>query len=56
MTQDPLNELFKDVKDPDNRAKLFVLFAGAMIMSTILIVLELLYSYPNVTTYNLKRI
>ena len=38
MTQDPLNELFKDVKDPDNRAKLFLLFAGAMIMSTILIV------------------
>jgi hypothetical protein len=38
MTQDPLNELFKDVKDPDNRAKLFILVAGAMIMSTILIV------------------
>jgi hypothetical protein len=38
MTSDPLNELFKDVKDPDNRAKLFLLFAGAMIMSTILIV------------------
>ncbi len=38
MSRDPLNELFKDVKDPDNRAKLFLLFAGAMIMSTILIV------------------
>jgi len=36
-TRDPLNELFKDVKDPDDRAKLFVLFAGAMIISTILI-------------------
>jgi hypothetical protein len=39
MTQDPLNELFKDVKDDDNRAKLFVLVAGAMIISTILIVI-----------------
>ncbi|WP_197050640.1 hypothetical protein [Methanobacterium sp. SMA-27] len=38
MTRDPLNELFKDIKDPDNRAKMFLLFAGAMIMSTILIV------------------
>ncbi|MDD3985355.1 MAG: hypothetical protein PHY59_05620 [Methanobacterium sp.] len=38
MVQDPLNELFKDIKDPDNRAKMFLLFAGAMIMSTILIV------------------
>jgi hypothetical protein len=38
MSRDPLNELFKDVEDPDNRAKLFVLFAGAMIISTILIV------------------
>jgi hypothetical protein len=37
MSKDPLNELFKDVKDPDNRAKLFVLTAGAMIISTILI-------------------
>ena len=39
MTPDPLNELFKDVKDPDNRAKLFVLVTGAMIISTILIVI-----------------
>jgi hypothetical protein len=39
MTRDPLNELFKDIKDPDNRAKMFLLFAGAMIMSTILIVI-----------------
>jgi hypothetical protein len=39
MSKDPLNELFKDVKDPDNRAKLFLLFAGAMIISTILIVI-----------------
>ena len=39
MNQDPLNELFKDVKDPDNRAKPFVLFAGAMVISTILIVI-----------------
>jgi hypothetical protein len=38
MNRDPLNELFKDIKDPDNRAKMFLLFAGAMIMSTILIV------------------
>jgi len=38
MTQDPLNELFKDIKDPDNRAKMFLLSAGAMIISTILIV------------------
>ncbi|HEX7468883.1 MAG: hypothetical protein WAK14_06025 [Methanobacterium sp.] len=38
-TRDPLNELFKDVKDPDDRAKLFVLFAAAMIISTILIVI-----------------
>ena len=38
MSRDPLNELFKDVENPDNRAKLFVLFAGAMIISTILIV------------------
>ena len=39
MTPDPLNELFKDVKDHDNRAKLFVLVTGAMIISTILIVI-----------------
>jgi hypothetical protein len=39
MSKDPLNELFKDVKDPDNRAKLFILVSGAMIMSTILIVI-----------------
>ena len=39
MSKDPLNELFKDVKDPDNRAKLFVLFAAAMIISTVLIVI-----------------
>lgn len=38
MSQDPLNELFKDIKDPDNRAKLFLIVAGAMILSTILIV------------------
>jgi hypothetical protein len=38
MSQDPLNELFKDIKDPDNRAKLFLVVAGAMILSTILIV------------------
>lgn len=38
MNQDPLNELFKDVKDPDNRAKLFLLVAGAMILSTVLLV------------------
>jgi hypothetical protein len=38
MSRDPLNELFKDVKDPDNRAKLFLIVAGAMILSTILIV------------------
>lgn len=38
MSKDPLNELFKDVKDPDNRAKLFLLVAAAMIISTILIV------------------
>lgn len=38
MERDPLNELFKDVKDPDNRAKLFLIVAGAMIMSTVLIV------------------
>lgn len=38
MSRDPLNELFKDVKDPDNRAKLFLIVAGAMIMSTVLIV------------------
>ena len=39
MVQDPLNELFKDIKDSDNRAKMFLIFAGAMIMSTILIVI-----------------
>jgi hypothetical protein len=39
MSRDPLNELFKDIKDPDNRAKLFLLVSGAMIMSTILIVI-----------------
>ena len=38
MSQDPLNELFKDIKDPDNRAKLFLVVAGAMILSTMLIV------------------
>ena len=38
MSRDPLNEFFKDVKDPDNRAKLFLLVAAAMIISTILIV------------------
>jgi hypothetical protein len=38
MSQDPFNELFKDIKDPDNRAKLFLVVAGAMILSTILIV------------------
>lgn len=37
MSRDPLNELFKDVKNPDTRAKLFVLVAGAMVISTILI-------------------
>jgi hypothetical protein len=39
MTRDPLNELFKDIKDPDNRAKLFILASGAMIISTMLIVI-----------------
>jgi hypothetical protein len=39
MTPDPLNELFKDVKDDDNRAKIFVLITGAMIISTMLIVI-----------------
>lgn len=38
MSVDPLNELFKDVKDPDKRAKLFLLVSAAMIISTILIV------------------
>ncbi len=38
MSRDPLNEFFKYIKDPDNLAKLFLLVAGAMIMSTILIV------------------
>lgn len=36
MSIDPLEEMFKD---PDKRAKLYLLFVGAQILSTILIVI-----------------
>ncbi|MGB9937470.1 MAG: hypothetical protein ACPK7O_07090 [Methanobacterium sp.] len=34
MTRDPIKEMFED---PDRRAKLYLLFVGAQILSTILI-------------------
>ncbi|MDP1553232.1 MAG: hypothetical protein Q8M06_09490 [Methanobacteriaceae archaeon] len=36
MTKDPIKEY---LKDPDKRAKLFLLITGGMILSTVLIVI-----------------
>lgn len=40
MSIDPLEEMFKD---PDRKAKLYLLFAGVQILSTILIVIGTLF-------------
>jgi len=40
MNVDPIEEYFED---PDRRAKLYLLFTGAMILSTILIVIGTIF-------------